>query len=133
MKKAKLKRANSEKKWVMAQIGRQAYAEKIFKALDIEIKVQHSYPAARYNPDSLYGKKMKEAKKLVQGYSDSDFTRYGIAGSTDMAFVQEVLNTEDIVMVGAGRSGNNIHGVDEYAHISDLKALVKELIYYLCY
>ncbi len=103
------------------------------KALDIEIKVQHSYPAARYNPDSLYGKKMKEAKKLVQGYSDSDFTRYGIAGSTDMAFVQEVLNTEDIVMVGAGRSGNNIHGVDEYAHISDLKALVKELIYYLCY
>ncbi len=103
------------------------------KALDVEIKVQHSYPAARYNPDTPHGKKMKEAKKLVQGYKEEDFTRYGVAGSTDMSFVQRVLDTDDIVMVGAGRSNSNAHGSDEFVYIKDLKALVKELIYYLCF
>ena len=102
-------------------------------ALDVEVKLQHSYPAAKFNPESPYAKKMKKAKMLVQGYKEEDYTAYGVAGSTDMSFVQQVLNTEDIVMVGAGRSGNNAHGADEFVHIHDLKALVKELIYYLCY
>ncbi len=103
------------------------------KALAVEVKVQHSYPAAKYNPDSPYAKKMKKAKMLVQGYREEDYTAYGVAGSTDMSFVQQVLKTDDIVMVGAGRSGSNAHGADEFVLISDLKALVKELIYYLCF
>ncbi len=102
------------------------------KALDIAVKVQHSYPAVRFNPDSIYSKKMKEAKKVVQGYKDEEFIRYGVAGSTDMSFVQQVLQTDHIVMCGASRNGNNVHGADEFVLVSDLRALVKELIYYLC-
>jgi succinyl-diaminopimelate desuccinylase len=102
-------------------------------ALAVDVKVQHSYPAAKYNPGTPYAKRMKQAKMLVQGYKEDDFAAYGVAGSTDMSFVQQVLNTEDIVMVGAGRSGSNAHGADEFVYISDLKALVKELIYYLCF
>jgi succinyl-diaminopimelate desuccinylase len=102
-------------------------------ALAVEIKVQHSYPAVRYNPETEHAKKMKAAKMLVQGYRDDEFQRSGSAGSTDMSFVQQVLGTDDIVFSGGSRSGNNVHGVDEFAYIRDLKALAKELIYYLCF
>jgi len=101
-------------------------------ALAVGIKVQHSYPAVKYNPDTEHAQKMRAAKVLVQGYRDDEFVRYGAAGSTDMSFVSQVLKTDDIVFNGGGRSGNNVHGVDEFAHIKDLKALAKELIYYLC-
>lgn len=101
-------------------------------ALAVEIKLQHSYPAVKYNPDTEHAKKMRAAKILVQGYREDEFIRYGASGSTDMSFVQQVLKTDDIVFCGGGRSGNNVHGVDEFAYISDLKALAKELVYYLC-
>ncbi len=102
------------------------------RALAVDIKIQHSYPAVKYNPDTDHARKMRQAKILVQGYTDSQFVRNGSSGSTDMSFVQEVLHTDDIVFSGGGRSGCNVHGVDEFAYVKDLKALAKELIYYLC-
>ena len=101
------------------------------KALDVEVKYFHIYPALKVNPYTPYALKMKEAVKIVQGYKDEDFLGIGLSGSTDMAFVQMVTGNEDIVFRGAGRADSNAHAKNEFVYIKDLKALSKELIYFL--
>lgn len=101
------------------------------KALAVEVNFTHIYPAMKTDPNAEYALKMKGGVKLVQGYKDSDFVAVGVSGSTDMAFVQEVTGNENIVVRGTGRSDSNMHGNNEWAYITDLKALAKELIYFL--
>jgi len=101
------------------------------RALDVVVKYSHIYPAIKVNPYTPYAIKMKEAVKLVQGYKDEDFFAMGLSGSTDMAFVQMITGNEDIIFRGAGRSDSNMHAKNEFVYIKDLKALSKELIYFL--
>ncbi len=102
------------------------------KALDVEVRCDRMYPAARYNARTPHVERMKEAMKLVQGYRDEDFAYGGIAGSTDMAFVAETMGISNFVFCGVARPEGNVHGADENARISDLTAHAKELLYYFC-
>ncbi|MFC1736762.1 M20 family metallopeptidase [Candidatus Hydrogenedentota bacterium] len=102
------------------------------KALDVTVEFAHFYDAGRYNPDTPYVNRMKEAFKLVHGYKDEDFVYGGLAGSTDMASVSNELNMHDVVFCGVGRPDSAFHGADEHTAITDLLALSKELAYYLC-
>jgi succinyl-diaminopimelate desuccinylase len=101
------------------------------KALAVETMFTRVYPAIKVNPNTAYALKMKEAVKKVQGYKDSDFVAMGLSGSTDMAFVQMVTHNENIIFRGTGRNDSNFHGKNEFCYLKDLKALAKELIYFL--
>ncbi len=102
------------------------------KATDVKVEIMRSYPAARFDPDSGYAKRMREAYKLVQGYKDEDFVRAGGSGSTDMADISEICQTDTFVRCGMGRmSESNAHGADENIRVSDLLAHTKELVWYL--
>ncbi len=101
------------------------------KALDVILNFSHVYPAIKVNSKSSNALKMKEAVKLVQDYKDKDFIGMGLSGSTDMAFVQMVTGNEDIIFRGTGRSNTCFHAKNEFAYLKDLKALSKELIYFL--
>lgn len=101
------------------------------KALDVTLNFSHIYPAIKVNASSPNALKMKEAVKLVQGYKDENFIAMGLSGSTDMAFVQMVTGNEDIIFRGTGRSDTCFHAKNEFVYLKDLKALAKELIYFI--
>ncbi|MDI3339344.1 MAG: ArgE/DapE family deacylase [Sphaerobacter sp.] len=101
------------------------------RAIGVEVEFMQNYPAYYQSADHPGARRLVEALKLVQGYRDEDFVRTGSGGSTDMAFVAQVLNTDEIATVGLGRLGESrAHGANESIRLSDAKAHVKELIYY---
>ncbi len=101
-------------------------------ALDAKVDVFRVYPAMRKEtgPRTL---KMKEALKLVHGYSDDDFVMTGGSGSTDMANVQQELGWNDIPFGGPGRMDSRAHGANEFVRMDDVKAHIKTLIHYLAF
>jgi succinyl-diaminopimelate desuccinylase len=103
------------------------------RALEVEVQFVENYPSYYQSADHPGARRLVEAMKLVQGYSDNDFTRTGSGGSTDMAFVAQVLKSDEIATVGMGRSAESrVHGANESIRLSDARAHVKELIYYFC-
>ncbi len=103
------------------------------RALEVDVRFTENYPSYYQSATHPGAKRLKEALKLVQGYSDDDFVETGSGGSTDMAFIAQVLKTDEIATVGLGRQQESkAHGSNESVRISDAKAHVKELIYYFC-
>jgi succinyl-diaminopimelate desuccinylase len=103
------------------------------QALSVDVQVMHAYPSYHQDPDSPAANRLRDALKLVHGYKDEDFVRSGSGGSTDMAFVAQVLGTGEIATVGNGRQKESrAHGADESIRLSDARAHSKELIYYFC-
>jgi succinyl-diaminopimelate desuccinylase len=101
------------------------------RALEVDVLFTENYPSYYQSATHPGAQRLKEALKLVQGYSDSDFVETGSGGSTDMAFVAKVLNTDQIATVGLGRQRESkAHGANESVRLSDALAHVKELIYY---
>ncbi len=103
------------------------------RALDVDVVFTQNYPSYYQSATHPGAQRLKDALKLVQGYSDNDFIETGSGGSTDMAFIAQVLHTDEIATVGLGRQQESkAHGSNESIRISDAKAHVKELIYYFC-
>lgn len=103
------------------------------RALDVDVVFTQNYPSYYQSANHPGALRLKEALKLVQGYSDQDFIETGSGGSTDMAFIAQVLDTDQIATVGLGRQQESkAHGSNESIRISDAIAHVKELIYYFC-
>lgn len=102
-------------------------------AKSIDVDFYDVYPPMKLDPDGPRMKKMREAVQLVQGYTDDEWSAFGVAGSTDMANVQQVLGWTDIPFRGPGRMESRAHGADEFVYVSDAKAHVKELIHYLAF
>ena len=103
-------------------------------ALDVDVDVFHVYPAMRSaGLDGPRTRKMREAYKVVHGYSDDDFRLSGGSGSTDMANVQQELGWNDIPFSGPGRMGSRAHGADEFVNMEDVKSHMKVLIHYLAF
>lgn len=103
------------------------------RALDVEVVFTQNYPSYYQSATHPGARRLKEALKLVQGYQDEDFVETGSGGSTDMAFIAQVLDTDEIATVGLGRQQESkAHGSNESIRISDATAHVKELIYYFC-
>lgn len=103
------------------------------RALDVEVAVMHAYPAYYQSAEHPGARRLVEALELVHGYKDEDFVRTGSGGSTDMAFVAQVLGTDQIATVGCGRmKESKAHGANESIRVSDALAHAKELLYYFC-
>lgn len=99
----------------------------------IDVSFYDVYPSMKLDPDGPRMAKMREAVQLVQGYSDEEWQAFGVAGSTDMANVQQVMGWTDIPFRGPGRMTSRAHGADEHVYVEDAKAHVKELIHYLAF
>ena len=101
------------------------------QALSVDVSFMHAYPSYYQSPDSPGAKRLVEALKLVQGYKDEDFIRSGSGGSTDMAYIAQVLGTDQFATVGNGRQKESkAHGSDESIRLSDARAHAKELVYF---
>ncbi|MFX0152996.1 MAG: M20 family metallopeptidase [Candidatus Hodarchaeota archaeon] len=102
------------------------------KLLDIRTTYDYDYPPMTANPNAPDINRMKEVISLVQNTPKDEVKIIGIAGSTDMGFVSEILNKDDIIFYGVGNPGSNDHGVNEYIRLKDLLLFIKELIIFLC-
>jgi succinyl-diaminopimelate desuccinylase len=104
------------------------------KALEVEIEEMRNYPAFKTKLGSSHLKKMADALKAVHGYKDQDILFAGISGSTDMGFVEQVIDTIDIVGLGAiSFDAITAHAADEFVHISALVNMTKQLVHYLAF
>ncbi|MFX0042939.1 MAG: hypothetical protein ACFE8L_08510, partial [Candidatus Hodarchaeota archaeon] len=56
----------------------------------------------------------------------------GLAFSTDMGCVAQVLNTDDFIIRGVANLGSHAHGVNETIKLKDFKTFMKEIIVFLC-
>jgi succinyl-diaminopimelate desuccinylase len=99
-------------------------------ALDVKLDVMHIYPAYRQSVDHPLALQVMKALQLAHGYRTDEFVATGMGGSTDMADVARVLNTDKIAMLGPGRRAESrAHGNDESVRLSDLTAHAAELVY----
>ncbi len=104
------------------------------KALSVEIKTNHDYPPFKTNLESPYLSKIAESLKAVHGFQDSDIIYAGMSGSTDMGYVYEVIDSIDIIGIGAPTLDvMQVHGVDESVPISTLLNMTKQLVHYLTF
>ncbi|MBD3195180.1 MAG: ArgE/DapE family deacylase [Candidatus Lokiarchaeota archaeon] len=103
------------------------------KALEVNITHKYQYPAVRMDTNAPGVQKMKEVIKLVQDIPDEKIRSIGMAGSTDMGFISEILGTQDIIFHGCSNLGSNAHGVNETIKLKDIRTFIKELIVFLCY
>jgi succinyl-diaminopimelate desuccinylase len=102
------------------------------KLLDVKTTFIYDYPALKINPNAPNMSRMKKVMMKVQNITENKIQNIGIAGSTDMGFVSQILNTDDIIFHGVGDPGSNSHGVNEFIKLKDIKTFIKELIVFLC-
>jgi acetylornithine deacetylase/succinyl-diaminopimelate desuccinylase-like protein len=103
------------------------------KLLDIKATFIYDYPALKVKLNAPNVNRMKKVMMKVQQLTEDQIQPIGIAGSTDMGFVSQILNTDDIIFHGVGNPGSNSHGVNEYIKLKEIKIFIKELIVFLCY
>jgi succinyl-diaminopimelate desuccinylase len=102
------------------------------RALDVEATFVHANYPFKVDTKSKYAQKMRDALKAVHGYQDSDFVSGGAAGSSDMGFVAQALQTDKFIGVGALTADNiSAHKADEWVRIDDLVNMTKQLVHYL--
>jgi hypothetical protein len=56
----------------------------------------------------------------------------GTASSTDMAFVADILNKEDIIIAGIESPTSKAHGENEFTRMRDIKIFIMEILVFLC-
>ena len=74
---------------------------------------------------------MKKVISLVQDVPEDQIRTMGMAGSLDMSFIAQILNTQDIIIHGVGTKDSNIHGVNEMVRLEDIKTYIKEILTFL--
>lgn len=102
------------------------------KLLDVETTFIYDYPPMTADPNAPDITRMKKVMMEVQKVPEDKIITIGASGSTDMGYVSEILNTDDIIFHGVGDAGSNDHGVNEYIKLKDVKTYIKELIVFLC-
>jgi succinyl-diaminopimelate desuccinylase len=102
------------------------------KLLDVKTTFIYDYPPMVADPNAPDITRMKKVMMEVQKVPENKIMVVGIAGSSDMGYVSEILNTKDIVFHGVGNPGSNDHAVNENVKIKEVKTYIKELIVFLC-
>ena len=102
------------------------------KALDVKTTFNYMYPALRINPKSPPINRIKKVMSLVQNVPEEKIPLFGIGGSTDMSFVSQILNVEEIIIHGLATLESNAHGVNESVNMRDIRIYIKELLVFLC-
>ncbi len=103
------------------------------KLLDVKTTFDFSFPAMKADPNSKGILRIKKAMALVNKISEDTIKPIGMFGSTDMSFLNRMLNIEDIIVHGVCYGGSNEHGVNEHIRMKDLITFIKELIVFLCH
>jgi succinyl-diaminopimelate desuccinylase len=96
------------------------------KLLDVKTTFIYDYPPMVADPNAPDITRMKKVMMEVQKVPENKIMVVGIAGSSDMGYVSEILNTKDIVFHGVGNPGSNDHAVNENVKIKEVKTYIKE-------
>lgn len=102
------------------------------KLLNVKTTFVYDYPPMVADPNAPDITRMKKVMMEVQKVPENKILVVGIAGSTDMGYVSEILKTKDIVFHGVGNPGSNDHAVNENVKLKEVKTYIKELIVFLC-
>ena len=102
------------------------------KLLDVKTTFIYDYPPMLADVNAPDITRMKKVMIEVQKVSEDKIMAIGMAGSSDMGYVSEILNTKDIIFHGVGNPGSNNHAVNENVRFKDVKTYIKELIVFLC-
>ena len=98
---------------------------------EVHVAIKRGYPPMTIDVDGPVARRMKQVMKLVQGYDDTDFHRFISFGSSDMALLQQLTGSDQMAVFGVGRDGEgNFHAPNENVRVSDLLAMIKELVAY---
>lgn len=103
------------------------------KALEVVTEILPGFPAVRVNLDNPHAARLREARKVVMGYTDADFRRLASSKSYDLGFVQQATGNADFYFLGVGRPDSYEHGADESCRLADMRNLTKQLVYYLAF
>jgi len=68
----------------------------------------------------------------VNDITEDKIQTIGTSASTDMGFVADILNKEDIILTGIESPTSKAHAENEFTRIRDIKTLLKEIIIFLC-
>jgi len=102
------------------------------KAVDVKVFFIYTYPPTKVNPNAFGVKRFKKTLSLVQNIPEEKIIHVGDAGASDMGFVSQILNTQDIIIHNVANVGSNFHGVNENIKLKDIKTFIKEIIVFLC-
>ena len=101
------------------------------KAIEVKITFNYSYPPLKIDTNGPGIRRMKKVISLVQEVPEDQIRTMGMAGSLDMSFIAQILNTQDIIIHGVGNKDSHIHGVNEMIRLKDVKTYIKEILVFL--
>jgi len=91
--------------------------------------VGHLLPTA--DPTGPHWPRWQAALSKGFGYAPNDFARWGAASCSDFGWVQRT-GMQEVLLTGLGRPESCIHSPDEHTTLSDIVALAKSVLAYLC-
>ncbi|MFX1411306.1 MAG: M20 family metallopeptidase, partial [Promethearchaeota archaeon] len=102
------------------------------KALQVNTIFKYDNPPLKINPDAPAIKRWKKVISLVENIKEDNIQMIGSAESTDMGYIAQILNIDDIIITGIESPISNTHGINEFVRLRDIKTLIKEIIVFLC-
>ncbi|UCC20388.1 MAG: ArgE/DapE family deacylase [Promethearchaeota archaeon] len=103
------------------------------KALQVNTTFNYDTPPLKVNPHAPAIKRWKKTIALVENIDEDNIQVIGSSESTDMGFIAQNLNIDDIIITGVESAISNTHGINEFVRLRDIKTLIKEIIVFLCY
>jgi len=102
------------------------------KALQVNTTFNYDNPPLKVNPDAPAIQRWKKTISLVENIKEDNIQIIGSAESTDMGYVAQILNADDLIITGVESAISNTHGVNEFVRLRDIKTFIKEIIVFLC-
>ena len=102
------------------------------KALDVKVSFRYDNPPLKVNHNLPIIKRWKKTMAIVNNIFEDKIQIIGTSASTDMGFVADILNKEDIILTGIESPTSKAHAENEFTRIRDIKTLLKEIIVFLC-
>ncbi len=102
------------------------------KALDVKLSFRYDNPPLKVNHNLPIIKRWKKTMAIVNNIFEDKIQIIGTSASTDMGFVAEILNKEDVILTGIESPTSKAHAENEFTRIRDIKTLLKEILVFLC-
>ena len=102
------------------------------KALDVNLTFRYDNPPLKVNHNLPIIKRWKKTMAIVNDIPEDKIQVIGTSASTDMGFVAEILNKEDIIIAGIESPTSKAHGENEFTRLRDIKIFIKEILVFLC-
>ena len=102
------------------------------KALDVKVSFRYDNPPLKVNHNLPIIKQWKKTMALVNNIFEEKIQIIGTSASTDMGFVADILNKEDVILTGIESPTSKAHAENEFTRIRDIKTLLKEILVFLC-